>query len=517
MAKHNNFTSLLLAAGLFCSGLVVQAQEFSVKLTTSKAVGSEVVFVVNNTYEGVTVDWGDGQAQVYKTDDPMCEIKGSVKGATITIAGAKSWDMLVCADAGLTNIDLSGAKHLRSLYCQNNELTGLDLRGMTALTDLNCANNAIQKLTFTATSAPEKDLASIETINVSGNQLSGSFNVKASSLRYIDVSNNAYTSVQTTSNVNLDYLKCNNNQLSRLDLKAAKGLTTLVCNDNKINTLLFDANAVGLQQVFCDNNALGAELDLSLMDALKDFSCANNELAAVNLSRRAELFTLNASNNKMDFRILPRSANRPAYLTFMPQQPYDISAADNVKKVNGIPYIEVVEWADRTAATSVINLNEQARIAVTPDNTGSIEGVVKWYSVDIDGNVKELVARTSEAGTGDYYLSNRKTAFFAPQRQVYAVITADKAYKADNFYIKTTPISVGQDQATDIGIIQTPDADGLQITVTRGMLSMTSNKPVRVSVFAADGKNVWNGTVGAATTVSLPSGIYIVNGKKVAL
>ncbi len=518
MLKNKLFTTVLLALGLFLGGMAAQAQEYSVKLTTSKAVGSEVVFLVNDTYEGITVDWGDGELQTYKSDGDVCEIKGAVKGAVITLSGPKSWDMLVCADARLTEIDLSSAKQLHSLYCQNNALTGLDLRGMTGLTDLNCSNNAITKLTFTSPATPEKDLASIETINVSGNKLSGGFTVRAASLKYVDISNNAYTSILTSSLNNLDYLKCDNNKLVSLSLSNSKGVSTLVCHDNQIKSIIINASATALQQMVCDNNMLKGTLNLSNMVGLKDFSCANNDYSTVFLARKAQLFTLNTSNNVMDFRVIPRKANRPDYLSFMPQRPYDISGLTNVKKASGIPYIEVVtDWADRKEESMVLNLDAQARLGASPDDAGAIEGTIKWYGVDIDGNVTELVARTAEDKEGDYYLLNRQTAFFTPQRQVYAVVTATRNYTNDNLSFQTTPISVGQEQATGIESMLTPDTDALHISASRGQLSFSAPQRTAVRIFSADGKQVWSGTVDSPTTVALPAGIYIVNGKKVAL
>ena len=86
MNKNSYLASVLLAGSLFFGSLSVQAQDRTIKLTTQKPAGEAVTLLVNYTYKGVTVDWGDGQPVVYNTGkEPIREITGTVKGSTITI------------------------------------------------------------------------------------------------------------------------------------------------------------------------------------------------------------------------------------------------------------------------------------------------------------------------------------------------------------------------------------------------------------------------------------------------
>ena len=111
MNKNSYLASVLLAGSLFFGSLSVQAQDRTIKLTTQKPAGEAVTLLVNYTYKGVTVDWGDGQPVVYNTGkEPIREITGTVKGSTITITGDGNWNMLSCADCGLTDIDLTDRK-----------------------------------------------------------------------------------------------------------------------------------------------------------------------------------------------------------------------------------------------------------------------------------------------------------------------------------------------------------------------------------------------------------------------
>ena len=65
MKKKNYLTSALLVGGLLAGSLTAGATVRTVKLNTSKPVGTEITLQVNRTYAGVTVDWGDGQVETY--------------------------------------------------------------------------------------------------------------------------------------------------------------------------------------------------------------------------------------------------------------------------------------------------------------------------------------------------------------------------------------------------------------------------------------------------------------------
>ena len=125
MRKRNLLLSLLLAPSL------LWAQDQEVKLTTSRAAGQTLTMQVNRTRDGVTVDWGDGNAVSYpRTDDVLCTITGTVKGADIVLRGGSALNTLICEGGDITAATLSGAKEMRSLYLQNNKLTSIDLTSL---------------------------------------------------------------------------------------------------------------------------------------------------------------------------------------------------------------------------------------------------------------------------------------------------------------------------------------------------------------------------------------------------
>lgn len=517
MKRKSYLTSAFIIGSLLLGSLPMQATDHTIKLVTANATGTEMTLLVNYTYAGVTVDWGDGNAVAYSgaTDDKAFrEITGTVLGSTITITGSEAWDMLSCANCGLTSIDLSAARDFRSLYAQNNALTTIDLCGMTELVDLNLANNQISAITYTSSSNPERDLAKIENINLADNQLSGTFVIRTSTLRTIDVSNNSYSTLYTTYNTNLDALKCSNNNIRSLSLSNNTALTTLVCDNNVLTSLSLSSSLTTMRQLICDDNSITSRINLENCTALTDLSCASNSISTLYLPAGQTLYTLNVSDNKLNLGVLPKKANRPNYVSFMPQALVDISGLDNVETKDGVYYIPLSTWDTRTA--SLVDLTDYRYIGQGSSTTGSVDGIISWYSEDAEGNATALTAGTNSSNVNDYYASGAKYAFFTAQGKAFARIASRSAYSDVGFYVETIRVAIGDD-VTGIDNVTDGSTAGLQLSTAPRTLTMSSASPVDVKVISLDGKSVWSGTIGSSVTVTLPSGIYLVNGEKVAL
>lgn len=514
MKKKNYLTSALLVGGLLAGSLTAGASVRTVKLNTSKPVGTEITLQVNRTYAGVTVDWGDGQVQSYKaTEGDVLEIKGTVKGSFITISGNDAWDMLSCANCGVEIIDLSNAKELRSLYLQNNNLVTVPLKGMSKLVDFDASNNTLANLEFTQSNYPEKDLTSIENFNVSNNHLSGSFVIRANTLRSLNVSNNELTAVYTSSNPSLDFLDVSNNKLTALSLAGNTKLSTIICNDNNLTNIVWPAGITTVQQLICDNNALSSTINLANCSNLSDVSVANNAIKTIYLPGATKANSLNVSNNQLGLGALPLRAARPIQLSFNPQAPIDISGYENVMKKDGVPYMPIATWSTRRE--NGIDLTGLRNIGVTASSTGTSEGTVTWYAVE-DGQEKELTAGRTSAAMNDYFAQGAKYTFFTAHPKVFARITASTVYKDDNISVETTAIAVGEEMTTGIGQVVNENGT-LQIATSRGTLTLQSDHAIGVTVRALNGKTVWAGQVNGTETISLQAGVYIVNGQKVVL
>lgn len=515
MKKTTKSSLLLLAANLI--GLqAVSAQNATVKLITAKNVGEEITFAVNHTYNGISVNWGDGNIVVYNTgNEAIREVTGTVKGDTITISGDESlFNTLICPDCELTGIDLSGARKLHSLYCQDNNLSEIDLREMTELTDLDCSRNQISSITYTSRIYPERDLLKIENINFADNLLSGSFAIRAATLKSLDVSGNQITSVNTTSNTNLDQLKCSNNKISSISVAACDSISTLVCHSNNISKLALPTDVSALQQLICDNNIIKSSISLSNCTELKDLSCSNNQISQIDMPANVKCSSLNFSGNKLTLGVLPKANYKPDYILFTPQEAIDISSFDNVKTKDNMPYMDAVTWNERK--TNQLDLSDYTYIATSYGGSGTSGGTIKWYYLDENGGEQEMIPGTSSIKSNDYYESSGKFTFFTEHAKAFARIKATTgSYSDEDFYVETSMIAIGENSA--VGIYNTKNDNTTTVIVSPGKRSLTisGRKDENISVYSTDGILVWNGTTEKGTvTIALPAGIYIVNGKK---
>lgn len=521
MKKKNYLICALVAGGLMVS-LSSQAQNKVVRLTTSKSVGTNITLLVNSSYKGVTVNWGDGVEQTYNDmSSPLLEITGQVKGNVIVVSGSDSWVTLACPGNGITDIDLSEAVGLRSLYAHNNEMTRLDLRGATSLTDLNVSGNKISEIVYTNPTYPEQDLSSLQTINLSNNQLTGTFVVRENAaknsvvLQSVNISGNKFDKAFLSSNANLDMFNCANNAMTSLNLGSSPLISAMVCNDNKIGALTLSKTGTSLRQVITDNNPISSSIDLSGHEGLTDVSLGNCGISQLKMPNVRGMNSINFSGNALTFSHLPNFA--PTYVSFVPQEPVDISTRSNVKKsADGVVYMDVVAWSDRTAAP--VDLNDLTRKGTSSGDYGQPEGIIQVYSVDADGNETQLVAGKTSTTPNDYYNSANKLAFFNPYGKVVARIVSNRSYKNFGIYIETIPFSVGEDMTTGIENIGT-ETGTLTLSASRGTIVVGNSGAARnINVYSADGKKAWGGTVGnGTTTIHLPSGIYIVEGRKIAL
>ena len=93
-------------------------------------------------------------------------------------------------------------------------------------------------------------------------------------------------------------------------------------------------------------------------------------------------------------------------------------------------------------------------------------------------------------------------------------------YKADGSNAKDMDgFEVSFDEPTSIGFTPTVSDDGLNIKSGHGRLTLYASSETPVSIASASGVLVWRATVepNQPQTVTLPSGLYIVNGKKVII
>lgn len=497
----------LLGCTLLPIGANAQEVCGTVKMNSSLAAGTPITLRVNNNYYGVTVDWGDGKPVTYDDRTSVIrEIKGVAPGpdATIVVSGYKGWNMLDCTGCGLTNLDITDAKNLESLYANDNHLTTIDLKGQTNLTDLHLGNNDLTELLLTNSDRPETDLPSVETLDLSDNNLGGTFVLRAKNLQYVNIANNQYNIIYTTANTLLKTLICNDNQVKTLSLTSNKEITTLVAHNNDLTTFTLPKSLSEVQQLLCGRLPL-KQLDLTTATSLYDLDCSGCGLTTLQMPPKTQLNTLNVSNNKLTLGVLPLKTYMPNKVIFEPQADIDISGAEGLTKKDGVPCAPVTTWEKRT--TEVIDLSPYRTIGAAEEYPKT-DATFEWFTIDTDGTITPLKEGKAQSAPNDFYTKNGKFAFFTARKKAYAKITSGTY----NVSINTLPIVIGDDitsinSTENFKSLQMRNADG-------GILILGENVPV--TVYTLDGKAVWKGTATSnGVYIALQKGIYVINGKKV--
>lgn len=501
-----NMTSMLLSGALLLSASPALGQDCVVKLTTARPAGEHLSFKVNHC-KTLTVDWGDGNPVEYQTtrDDFYFTVEGELKGSVVTVTGNKSLTALHCSDAELTDIDLSGATNLTSLYLRGNQIDTLDLRGMTKLIDLYAADNQIKvvRLSGTADNASQ-DLASIQTINLANNHLTGMYYLRLPTLSHLDISGNEYTSFYSY-DAELTSLKAGGNKITgTINLTKCPKIEMVSCEDNNLKTLSMIAGAPTLRQLFANGNQLKS-IDLEQATELTDLHCQDNGLSQLKYNAKAPVSTMNVSGNALTFAVLPPANLVPDYLSFMPQNAFDVSNVEGMKKKEGVPYVDIApSWSERL--NTAIDLRDFCSLS-----NGRYDAEYQCFAINPDGTETELIKRSSSTEEGDYSVGSGKFSFFTPQKKVYIQLTS----KTYGFTINSTPFVVGDDITSVSTIVN--NGNELNVRISGQSIVLNSPQSTEVSIYTLDGKKAWQGNVSGERIVNLPKGVYLVAGKKVIL
>ena len=517
--KRHLLNVSLLAAGMLC-GATAMAQDQVVKITTSKAQGEKLTFRVNQVKRGVTVDWGDGNPVAYAADgNDLLTIEGTLKGGQVTISANSKWNTLLCEDNQITSLDVKAATSLTSLYCQNNELTTLDLSTLSALTDLNCANNKLTKLVLTDTQQP-----ALENVNVANNELqtnttstiSTTFYLKLNGLQHLNVSGNKFKTLNLTANRNLDVLVCNDNEFdNKLNMAMNDSISAIVAHDNALLTLALPSTkgAPLLRKVVLTNNRI-TTLDFEKSLGLHTLMCANNQLTTVALPPKTKIDVYACENNNLTFNSLPTKKYMPTHMTYSPQN-MDVDITSLLKQDDKGYYVDICpSWSDRLKADYIVEVHD-----LLLDADGQRTTVATWKKQVESGEWEEMTKASVVNPDNDYFAATSSATygnavFFKAYDKVNCTLTnsnyPELTYTTTTFRVKSVNDGIGQ---------VTTSGEGLSVAAAHGQLTLQASADVNVHIVNMAGQTVWSGVVvaGTAQQVSLPSGVYVVNGHKVVL
>ncbi len=168
----------------------------------------------------------------------------------------------------------------------------MGIRYLRYVKDLNCSGQELKKtLNLEQNSRVEK-------LNCSGNQLTGLWFHKGSSLKYLTCSANKFTALDLSKCSELTELNCGWNQITALDLSANKKLQKIVAGSNKL-TALDTRNLPELTYLNLWGNDDLKSIDVSKNPKLEILSASHGKLTSLNVSNNRKLVELFVYNNQL--------------------------------------------------------------------------------------------------------------------------------------------------------------------------------------------------------------------------
>ncbi len=168
----------------------------------------------------------------------------------------------------------------------------MGIRYLRYVKDLNCSGQELKKtLNLEQNSRVEK-------LNCSGNQLTGLWFHKGSSLKYLTCSVNEFTALDLSKNPELIELSCGNNKLTSLDLSANKKLQKIVAGSNKL-TALDTRNLPELTYLNLWGNDDLRSIDVSKNTKLEFLSASHGKLTSLNVKNNRKLVKLYVDDNQL--------------------------------------------------------------------------------------------------------------------------------------------------------------------------------------------------------------------------
>ena len=168
----------------------------------------------------------------------------------------------------------------------------MGIRYLRYVKDLNCSGQELKKtLNLEQNSRVEK-------LDCSGNQLTGLWFHKGSSLKYLTCSSNKFTALDLSKSAELIELNCSWNQLTALDLSANTKLQKIIAQANALTTL-DTRNLPELTYLNLWGNDDLKSIDVSKNPKLEILSASHGKLTSLNVSNNRKLVELYVYNNQL--------------------------------------------------------------------------------------------------------------------------------------------------------------------------------------------------------------------------
>ena len=199
------------------------------------------------------------------------------------------------------------------------------------------------------------------------------------------------------------------------------------------------------------------------------------------------------------------------------------------------PYMVQVETASSDEETSFEIVQKGSGISATTDSMDNKEYTFTGETATgtIGDNTDNTYTFTNYGSYAGKKLDKKKGWFYFAQNKFYNSKNLSEKY--DSVYVypfrayfgyekpsgakDIDGFEVSFDEPTSIDYTPADNNNGLNIETSHGSMTLTASSETRVSIVSASGVLVWRATVepNQPQTVTLPSGLYIVNGKKVII
>lgn len=286
----------------------------------------------------------------------------------------------------------------------------------------------------------------------------------------LNLTDNKFSSKDFSEFGNLHTLNISNNAYTAFDASRIPALQALYIDNNKLSEITLDNPSMWC--LSAAGNEL-SDIDLTKATKISQLVLSNNNFSTINLtsvSRR--LVALAVQGNCFDFATLPRQVYFPSLTYFT----YNNQAEVNIECMDG-----------------KVDLSSQATVEGMPTK-------FDWYLGEISYDAEnDIIIGEMLDGTGDnpeFSVNNGVTSFHSTFDDTVRCLMTNPMYP--NLTLYTNAVNV--DQA------------GVENVVVDG-----EDTAVPVDVYTVAGVKIRSQVLPAEATAGLPSGIYIVGTKKVAV
>lgn len=470
----NKIPLLLAVAALSSGALQVSADE--VKLTTGLTPGEKLQVAFNSDVQ-LKLTWGNDTEETVNCPGGPMEIEVKDADLTISTISGKIYSLFVQGNK-LSALDVSKATNLKQLFAADNELTALSTTNCTLLEEIDVQGNKLAALDLLKNTK-------IKDVNVAQNELTGT-NLKLATSARVQNYVTAHNELTRAASFSMNLYE----------------VSTLWMQHNKVTTSLALNGTENLRSLCASSNELPA-ITMGNAPVLKECWVENNKLTSLDFSKGAPVLeTLVANDNDLSEIIYDKNCKGILDYVYIQNNALSIPSMPSIAKTGAVRHYALAPQRPYQAESSY-ELNTQYDLNIYNKNGFGVNSNPIFTFVNGEGY-------TLVKGTDYTQTATRRVTFLKSHADVMLHMTSATYYPNLEFVIG--PFTVGEPS----GITDVTVNSNLFVEGGVGTLTVSASSPEALRVVSAAGQTIVAKTVAnGTTTLSLPAGVYVVNGKKV--